>query len=176
MTASAADVARFEAVYRSEVNGVWRFLYRLGIKPPTTEDLTHQTFLVAFTRWRHLDAARPVGPWLRGIAWRIAADHRRLHQHREAPLEELADSPAAPAAAADEQLASRRALKALEEALGQLNSEQRAVFVMHELESMPIDEIAQAMEAPVPTTYSRLRLARERLVKQLQPHRVGDPV
>jgi RNA polymerase sigma-70 factor (ECF subfamily) len=176
MTASAAELARFEAVYRSEVDGVWRFLYRLGIKPPTTEDLTHQTFLVAFTRWRSLDPARPVGPWLRGIAWRIAADYRRLHQHREAPLEALPESQAAGGVAADEQVASRRALEALEAALAQLNADQRAVFVMHELEGMPIDEIASAMDAPVATIYSRLRLARERLAKHLEPHRVGEPV
>ncbi|MBK7859568.1 MAG: RNA polymerase sigma factor [Archangiaceae bacterium] len=175
MTTRGAAVARFETVYRSEVNGVWRFLYRLGVRPPTTEDLTHQTFLVAFQRWPTLDAARPVGPWLRGIAWRVAADHRRLHQHREASLDELPESHGTGSAPADEVLAARRALVALEQALEQINPEQRAVFVMHELESMAIDEIAAAMEAPVPTIYSRLRLARERLSALLLPHRVGDP-
>ena len=176
MTARAPDVERFEAVYRSEVNGVWRFLYRLGIRPPSTEDLTHQTFLVAFTRWSALDPNRPVGPWLRGIAWRVAADHRRLHYHREAPLDALPPSTAAPGLAADEQLAARRALQALEAALVTINPEQRAVFVMHELESMPIKEIAAAMDAPTSTIYSRLRLAREQLSSQLAPHRQGRTV
>lgn len=176
MTTRGADGARFEAVYRAEVNGVWRFLYRLGVRPPTTEDLTHQTFLVAFQRWAKLEAARPVGPWLRGIAWRVAADHRRLHQHRETSLDELPESQSAAIAPADESLAARRALVALQKALEQINPEQRAVFVMHELESMAIDDIAAAMEAPVSTIYSRLRLARERLSALLLPHRVGDPV
>lgn len=168
----AAAAGRFEAVYRAEARGLWRFLYRLGVRGSLTDDLTQQTFLVAFGRWQQLDPSRPVGPWLRGIAWRVAADHRRLHVHHEVSTEQLPEVEAR-APGADEQLASRRALGALERGLDGLNAEQRAVFVMHELEGISIADIAVEMDSPVPTIYSRLRLARERLSALLEAHRKG---
>lgn len=172
--AVASEVDRFEAIYRAEVRGVWRFLQRLGIRPPATDDLTHQVFLVAFGRWRSLDQSKPPGPWLRGIAWKVAADHRRLHLHGDAPLDDVSPASAiATEAPADERLAARRALQALEAALAELNADQRAVFVMHELESMGIGDIAEAMGTPVPTVHSRLRLARARLSERLAEHRDG---
>ncbi len=172
MSEPAASVAAFEAVYRAEVRGVWRFLARLGIRGPATDDLTHQTFMVAFTRWTQLDPGRPAGPWLRGIAWRIAADYQRLHLHTEAPIESASGS-ASSAQPVDEQVASRRALSALEAALDDLNPDQRAVFVMYEIENLPLADIAREMGVSLPTVTSRLRLARHRLGQLLAPHREG---
>jgi RNA polymerase sigma-70 factor (ECF subfamily) len=38
--------------------------------------------------------------------------------------------------------------------------ERRAVFVMHEIDGLPVPEVAQALAVPLNTAYSRLRLAR----------------
>ncbi len=172
MGSPASAVERFEVIYRAEVRGLWRFLYRLGVRGALTDDLTQQTFLVAFTRWPQFEAGRPVGPWLRGIGWRIAADQRRLHSRHEVPTDILPEV-CAGGPAADEQLASRGALQALERGLDGLNADQRAVFVMHELEGLSVVEVATEMQCPVATVYSRLRLARERLSALIEPHRQG---
>lgn len=46
--------------------------------------------------------------------------------------------------------------------------EQREVFVLTEFEDMSAPEIAALVGAPLPTVYSRLRLARARF-QRLQP-------
>ena len=51
-------------------------------------------------------------------------------------------------------------LALLERILDRLPDEQRAVFCLFELEGMTGEEIAEAIEIPLGTAYSRLRLAR----------------
>ena len=49
----------------------------------------------------------------------------------------------------------------LEEALDTLPLEQRAVFTLFELDGLSTQEIAELVDIPIGTVYSRLRLARE---------------
>jgi RNA polymerase sigma-70 factor (ECF subfamily) len=51
----------------------------------------------------------------------------------------------------------------LSAALAQLGLDQRAVFVMHEMEGWSMPEVAGALSIPLNTGYSRLRLAREQV-------------
>lgn len=46
-------------------------------------------------------------------------------------------------------------------ALGAIQEGRRAVFVLYELDGVPMDGIARTMSIPVNTAYSRLRVARE---------------
>jgi RNA polymerase sigma-70 factor (ECF subfamily) len=172
MSGRALENERFLATYRAEVRSVWSFLYRLGVRGSLTEDLTQETFMVAFARWQQFDPSREPGPWLRGIAWRLASNHRRLHSRFEVGVDTLPEVQAA-RPAPDDQLATRRAMSALERALETLSDDLRAVFVMYELEDMAIAQIAELMDAPTATIYSRLRLARERLSTALAAHREG---
>jgi len=49
------------------------------------------------------------------------------------------------------------------EALSELSEDQREAFVLYELEELPIVEIAQLLECPQSTVYSRLSVARRAL-------------
>jgi RNA polymerase sigma-70 factor (ECF subfamily) len=52
-------------------------------------------------------------------------------------------------------------------ALDQISEMQREVFVLHEIEELPMQEVAKRVECGVFTAYSRLRLARRALKKAL---------
>jgi RNA polymerase sigma-70 factor (ECF subfamily) len=72
---------------------------------------------------------------------------------------------------ADERLVAgeRRAL--LSAALETIPIERRAVIVMHDIDGLPIPEVAETLGIPANTAYSRLRLARAELataVKRLR--------
>ena len=56
---------------------------------------------------------------------------------------------------------------ALLDAFRTLPAEQRAVVALHLYEGYPVDETAKLMGATVETTRSRLRLARQRLRREL---------
>jgi RNA polymerase sigma-70 factor (ECF subfamily) len=150
----------FSAVYRSEFAFVVRSLRRLGVPPRDLEDLTHDVFVTAFRRRDAFDPSRPIKPWLFGIAFRLAADFKRLVRHdRELPIEqavEARDGGRPP----DEAAALAQDRQLVLDALARIELARRAVLIMHDIEELPVPEIADALEIPLGTAYSRLRAAR----------------
>jgi RNA polymerase sigma-70 factor, ECF subfamily len=162
MTAASAEPtsADFDRVYSSELPFVYSFLYRLGARGHDIEDLAHDIFVTAIRRWETYDVAKPVRPWLFGIAFRVMSDfRRRARTQREEPGEvpELPDEESA----GERRVEQREARELIDEALESLEPERRAVFIMYELEGIPAADISDTMGAPLATTYSRLRIGRE---------------
>lgn len=159
-----APAARdFESVYRSEAAPVWSYLRRLGIPGRNLEDLVHDVFVVAYRQLPQFDTSRPLRPWLFGIAFRVASDHRRRAQNQREVLKDeihvAADGPGGEAA-----LMRRQRQHLVLTALDSLTLTHRAVFVLHEIEGYSIPEIARMLDLPPNTLYSRLRRAREQFV------------
>lgn len=159
------------AVYESHLDAVVSFVGKLGLTGADREDVVHDTFVVAMSRASSFDASRPVQPWLAGIAFRVivartrrsAATHEVLETAPDA--EDLVSNP-------EQSLVEKRRLELLRRALSELSDEQGTVLVMHDLHGLGAPEIAASMGAPLATTYSRLRLARQNfatIVRRLQP-------
>ncbi|MBK7858550.1 MAG: sigma-70 family RNA polymerase sigma factor [Archangiaceae bacterium] len=165
------------SLYRSEFSYVWTVLFRLGARGAEREDLAQEVFAAAFKQWGGYDRRRDVKPWLFGISYRLVRDHRRKHQHRFEDA--VADAPAASAAPDAEQLLARReGLDLAARGLESLELDQRAVFVMHDLDEHPMPVIAEELGIGVNTAYSRLRLARKAFnafVARLHAAREGSP-
>jgi RNA polymerase sigma-70 factor, ECF subfamily len=160
-------------IYRSELAYVWKTLRRLGAPPPDLEDLAHDVFVVVHRHLGDYDPARPLRPWLFGIALRVVADFRRLRRNqREIPGERVEPVDAAPTA--HERVEGQEMRDLLMKALDTLDLEQRAVFVMHDLDEVPVPEIAEALAIPLNTAYSRLRLARADLAAWITRHRSAE--
>jgi RNA polymerase sigma-70 factor (ECF subfamily) len=68
--------------------------------------------------------------------------------------------PVDPAPSPHERMESTEARAVLMKALDGLDLDRRAVFVMHELDEIPVPEVASTLAIPLNTAYSRLRLAR----------------
>jgi RNA polymerase sigma-70 factor (ECF subfamily) len=153
---------------------VWNTLRRLGISGADLEDLTHDVFTQVHRHLHEYDPSRPVKPWLFGFAFRIAAEQRRRTQRRrEEPLE---SEPIDPVALPDARLAAEQDRQLVVAALAAIELERRAVFVLYEIDGVPMDEIASSLGIPPNTGYSRLRLARAEFaaaVKRLKLRR-GD--
>jgi RNA polymerase sigma-70 factor (ECF subfamily) len=64
----------------------------------------------------------------------------------------------------DEALERERALGDARSALARLDDEERAAFVLHDLEEQPLDAVAEALRCSTRTVKRRLRSARERLL------------
>lgn len=174
---AALTAQDFQRIYEAELDYVWNSLRRLGVAPAHLEDLTHDVFSVAWKKLADYDRARPIRPWLFGIAMRLASDFRQLAwQTREVGGEEIDAEDSAPTS--DEWVARRQAQALVRKALDTMAMERRAVFVMHELDGVAIPEVAQALNVPLNTAYSRLRLARRDFaaaVEQLKQGGVSAP-
>jgi RNA polymerase sigma-70 factor (ECF subfamily) len=173
--APARATVDFQSLYKQEFGYAWRTLRRLGVRERDLADLAHDLFIVVFRHLADYDPARPVRPWLFGIAFRVVSDYRRSARVTRETLGdgiEVVDR----APPADQQIAERQARDAVIRVLDELELDRRAVVVMHDLEGHPVPEIAAALAIPVATAYSRLRLGREDLaaaIKRLRAREEG---
>jgi RNA polymerase sigma-70 factor (ECF subfamily) len=146
----------FERVYDEHVGYVWHSLRRLGVPSRDVEDVVQDTFVIVHRKLAEFDSERPLRPWLFGIAYRTALAYRRRAVQREVPTE----TPASGAVANDveDEVTTRdRAYRLLQ----RIPPERRAVLIMHELDEMTAQEIADVLSIPLNTVYSRLRIARQ---------------
>jgi RNA polymerase sigma-70 factor, ECF subfamily len=152
---------RFEAVFETEFSYVWSSLRRLGIPERDLEDVTHDTFMIVYKHFGSYDVSRPIKPWLFAFTCRVAADYRKLGRNaREAVTGEVPDA-AGSGPLPDATLASKQAAALVQEAIQKIAEDRRPVFILAELDEVPMPEIAATLEIPLNTAYSRLRLARE---------------
>jgi RNA polymerase sigma-70 factor (ECF subfamily) len=149
----------FRAIFEAEFGYVTRTLRFLGVQRPDIEDVAHEVFMCVFRQLHAFDATRPLRPWLFGFAYRIARDFRALARHKyEAACEPV--EPPDPAPTCDELLARGEGLALALRALDLLDDDERAVFVAHDLDELPVPEVAEALGIALNTAYSRLRRAR----------------
>jgi len=146
-----------------------RVVRRMGVPESEVEDLTQEVFVVLHRRIADYDAAHAMRSWLFGIVRRVVADYRRLarvrHEGRSEAVVTLTTPPDQTAA-----LERRDARRILDAALDAMPDEQREVFVLYELEGMPMREVADAVGCPLQTGYSRLHAARDALTRHVQRH------
>ena len=161
----------FESVYHLYAAFVWRSLARLGVPSEQLADATQDVFLVVHRRLAAFEGRSSLKTWLFGIALRVARDVSRRARRR--PTEPL--PPGLPAASTDspyESALRSEAVGLLYRLLDQLTPEQRAVFVLVELEQTSIPEAAEAVGANVHTVTSRLRAARKQFEAAMRRHQM----
>ncbi|MCB9549953.1 MAG: sigma-70 family RNA polymerase sigma factor [Myxococcales bacterium] len=170
---AALLTADFRALYDAGFRHVWLTLRRLGVAERDLEDAAHEVFVVVHRRLADYDPARPLRPWLTGIAWRVAADERRRARHHR---EQLGVDPATacPAPGPEQAVAAEEARALVHRALQTLDLDRRVVFVMAELDGATAPEIAEALGIPLNTAYSRLRVARQRFADAVRRLRGGE--
>jgi RNA polymerase sigma-70 factor (ECF subfamily) len=158
----------FEQVFQDHAPYVWRALRRLGVAEVDADDVCQDVFVVVHRRLGSFHGGCSLRTWLYGICLRVASEHRRRpHHRREEVVEAVPDE--AVDASQEEEVERRRALLRLDEALDELDDDKRAIFVLFELEQMPMVEVAAAAGCPLQTAYSRLHAARKIVEAALAP-------
>ena len=156
---------RFVDVFASHFPWVRRRMLRLGVREAEASDLAQEVFVVVHAQLARYDSARPIRPWLWGIAYRIANRWRALARHRrEHPLDAL-DERTGLALAADGCIEEREARALVRLAFATVAASQRDLLMMHVVDERPMPEIAVHLGIPLNTAYSRMRLARADLAK-----------
>lgn len=173
--ASSRSPPELGAIFDEHFDYVWATLRRLGVREADREDLVHEVFLKIHTRLADYDRSRPLRPWLFGFAYRVAADHHRLARHRVEVLGTQAEA-TAHNVPADERVAALEERDLLLDALHTIELDRRAVLVMHDIDDVPVPQIAHMLDIPLNTAYSRLRLARENLATAVTRLRVARGV
>lgn len=169
----------FSELYREHLGFVWRGARGLGVVPAAIDDVVQEIFVVVHRRLHEFAGRSSVRTWLSGIMLNVVRHHRR-HVRRKSPHEltrgEPADPDALEAPGRDPYQAAVQAEEArlVHQILEGIDDEKREVFVLVELEDMPVPEIAEALGIKLNTAYSRLRLAREEFERAVMRHQAGE--
>jgi RNA polymerase sigma-70 factor (ECF subfamily) len=150
-----------DAVIREHAPFVWRVLRHLGVPERQLEDLSQEVLLVVFQKLPGYEARSSLRTWIYGICRNVASAARRAPSGRELLRESLPELP--DPTGPDHALWLKRAQEQLVQALDRLDDEQRAIFVLYEIEELSMEEIASAFGSPITTCYSRLYAARRKV-------------
>jgi RNA polymerase sigma-70 factor, ECF subfamily len=162
-----ADGQRLRDIFEQHAAFVWRCLRHLGVPAPDLEDATQEVFVVVHGRMGDYQERDKLRSWLYAICVRVAYRHKRRTARRR---EQVTAEPPELATSATQQLRieQREALALGERLLAALPEAQRAVFLLYEIERMPMAEVATALGCPLQTAYARLHKARERVQSEVQ--------
>ena len=163
--------SKFAELMRPQVEFLHRLAWRFTGSVADAEDLVQDVLLKLYPRREELAGIEQLRPWLAKVLYRQYVDFARRQarspfsalaegaQDEGDPLDAVAAPEDGPHAHAERGESRDRILAAL----GQLNPEQRAVVVMHDVEGYSLEELEPLLEAPLGTLKSRLHRARQRL-------------
>ncbi|MFS1300236.1 RNA polymerase sigma factor [Streptosporangium longisporum] len=167
---SLSDPDRFAGLFDRHADEIHRYVARRLGDVTTADDVTAETFLVAFRKRGRYDPGRPdARPWLYGIASNLVSGHRRAETRR---LRALARQAPERAAEFEERSAERvtagRLRPALAAALARLGSAERDLLLLVAWADLSYEEAAQALGIPIGTVRSRLSRTRTKVRRLLE--------
>jgi RNA polymerase sigma-70 factor (ECF subfamily) len=168
--APGAPALSFDALYDRWFEDVSRWVRALGATESERDDLVQEIFLVVHRRLADFDGINVAG-WLYQIARRKVRDHRRLLWVKHifgSNSVPLVESMLTTRQSALEQLETKQRQQLLGELLEKLNPDQRAAFVLFEIEGNSGEEIAQLTGVPINTVWARIHKARKKLQEQAE--------
>lgn len=149
-------------LFQQHGEDVWRFLKYLGVREHDLADACQEVFLVAHRKLPEFRGESAPRTWLYGISLRVAKAWRRRRQ-----LVPLGEDERSVGPSQEYERERRDTHQLLCWALDRLSDVQREVFVLHEIEELPMATVAERLDCGVFTAYSRLRLARRALKRAL---------
>ena len=164
--------AEIATIFREHGPYIHTALRSLGVHPSDVDDAFQEVFVVIHRKLDEFeDRGGSLRAWVYGLCVRVALRARsRRSATREIASDHVPESvdPMTPA----EHLSERQARAVLNTILDELDDEKRQVFVLYELEELSMQEVAQSLECPLQTAYSRLRAAREAVDAAVRRYRM----
>jgi RNA polymerase sigma-70 factor (ECF subfamily) len=168
----SGDSRAFEKLVETHQGALLGFFIKNTRDPQLAEDLSQETLLRVYNQaWDYLPMGRFRG-WMFRIARNLLIDNVRRRSHDAlvsaitGKAEDESDSIArltAEILPASEIADQNEIAQLVDEMLDQIPEEQRLTFTLHHFAGLTLSEVAEALETSLPTSKSRLRLAREKL-------------
>jgi RNA polymerase sigma-70 factor (ECF subfamily) len=169
---AGGEQERLQSWFRDYFDLLWRLARRLGVPHAQVDDVVQEAFITAERRAAEISAGSE-RRFLVNTTIKLSANCRRRQSTRERWLEPLRRHTEPPPDAV-QLLADKQLRLALEQVLEELPGDQRAVFVLYEIEGFSVPEIADSMELPVGTVASRLGRGRNRFTRAVARLRARD--
>jgi RNA polymerase sigma-70 factor (ECF subfamily) len=161
--AAEGDLAAFESLVRRHQLPILRLCTNLLGDPHAAQDAAQDTFLTA---WRAIGRFRGdarFSTWLYRIATNRCLKELKRRPPDPGAMPELVSKEGLP----HEELEKREQATTVSAAVGRLSPEQRAPFLLRDVEDLPYSEIAEILGVSMAATKSRIYRARCDLARQL---------
>jgi len=153
-------------LFRAHATFVAKFLWRMGAPEHEIEDLVQDVFLIAHSRGGFVKREAKATTWLAAIAFRVwSSERRRFRRHSELSNDGVIARAEAQGPSPAEALATAESLERVRKVLEQIDERSRVILILVDLEGTSCVEVAEALEIPVGTVYSRLHAARKRFAR-----------
>jgi len=166
--ALAGDRGALEALYRRHVQTVYARLTRLVGFSPEREDLVQQVFFRFHRALPRYRGEAPLGAFLHGILVHVAYEALR---RRRSPLARFTsaelDTLVAQSASPETRAHQREQLARVFSLLDQLKPKKRIAFVLHVVEGLSVNEVAELTRAEPRAAGQRIAYARRELLELL---------
>ena len=158
---------QFEALLQPHLQQLYKLAYRFTGQRADAEDLVQDVVVKLYPRLQEMQKIEKLSPWLARVLYRHFVDRLRSKQRSplhlvtddETELDEHYDETSDPAGNTENALLQSR----LQDALSQLNEDQRALMILHDVEGYTLNEIHTMHDVSIGTLKSRLNRARTRL-------------
>jgi RNA polymerase sigma-70 factor, ECF subfamily len=130
-------------------------------------DLSQDVFLRLYRFASHIDAERPLEPWLYRMTVNLSYTWIKRNRHWLQPLEDLADWISGSRPSPSDVVEMQDDWDRVQKAVSRLPFPQRVVIVLYYLNDLSLQDISEILEVPVGTIKSRLHYGRQTLKKNL---------
>jgi RNA polymerase sigma-70 factor (ECF subfamily) len=158
-------ISRAYELYHQRVR---TFARRMVGDDAAAEDLVHEVFVTLPSAIRSFRGEAALSTFLVGIAVSHARHHVRAAARRRAAMERFSMVPRDAGPDAEEKAYGDQLANALARALDRLPDDQRAVFVLCEMEERTSTEVALIVDSPEGTVRTRLFHAKRKLREMLE--------
>jgi RNA polymerase sigma-70 factor (ECF subfamily) len=168
------DVPSFEQIFIRYAPYILHALPYLGVTEADVEDVCQEVFTTVCQNINRFEGRSSLRTWIYGICLHKVLNYRRAAYRRRERLDPGSEQGVECPQLGDLEQKQTRGI--LQEALAALEEKKREVFVLYEIEELPMSEIAQALGCPLFTAYSRLYAARRDIKKAVESFMAEDRV
>jgi len=165
-----ASEMNFNDLYREHKRRVYGTVHHIVGHCDEIDDIVQTVFLEIHRSLSRYQGQSKLSTWIYRISVNVALQYIRKRKRRRVFLFHTADEPDFERAGDDvgTRYDQREVMKHLYRHLNTLSEKKRTVFVLHELEGLPFEDVAAICQIPVNTVRSRLHAARSELTVRLR--------
>ncbi|MEA3229917.1 MAG: RNA polymerase sigma factor [archaeon] len=164
--AANGNMEAFEELYKASGDFVYGIAFRMTQSREDAQEIAQDVFLKVYRNLKNFEFRSSFKTWIYRIAMNTSINFLKRHSKQKAKTRALDDYQEAKAAVAtfetgDSDIASQKVSKMLT----YLSEDQRSCVVLRNIENLSYQEIAQTLNININTVRTRLKRAREKLIK-----------
>ena len=163
--AGRGEASAFRTLYARHRGDVARLVYRMLSGSADVDDVVQEVFVQVYRSLKDFRGQSKLSTWIHRVTVNVVLMHRRAARSRPSYAEELPPETTADdrSVSPDEDVERRTRVRAFSKLVDKLADKKRTVFILHDMEGVSPQEIAEIVGAPVLTVRTRLFYARREL-------------